>query len=437
MMAYHLKLAWLSFRKTPVMSSLIIGAIGLGIGVCISLLTVYVLMIKDPAPGFSDRLFTYKLDNQAVETAETSTAMKHPLVGYRDAMNIIKSDIPVNQSLHYQTAAVIYPANTNQSPVTERLRLANAGFFAVHRVPFLYGSPWTDADEMSDPYQTVLTRALNETLFAGENSVGQSLKIGTNHYKIVGVMDDFKPMPLYLETDGGAFNEITGALIPFSLTPVLEIRKNGGSTRCRSDPAEDTFAAFLETDCYWIHHWVELASADDVARFTQYLDDYGLQQRQFGRFMGNAMHEVHGVLSWLEDRQVVNQDYRILLSVAFLFLLVCLLNCIGLLLAKFLGKSSEISLRRAVGGSRKMIFRQYMVEVTLIGFLGGCVGLLVAASGLVGIRALYSNYEQLTHLTLELSGIAILLAIVSTIIAGLFPVWQVCRLPVSQHLKSQ
>jgi hypothetical protein len=33
MMVYHLKLAWLSFRKTPVMSSLIIGAIGLGLGV--------------------------------------------------------------------------------------------------------------------------------------------------------------------------------------------------------------------------------------------------------------------------------------------------------------------------------------------------------------------------------------------------------------------
>jgi putative ABC transport system permease protein len=50
---------------------------------------------------------------------------------------------------------------------------------------------------------------------------------------------------------------------------------------------------------------------------------------------------------------------------------------------------------------------------------------------------MYRNYEQLTHLNLELGIIAILLAIGSTIIAGLFPVWQACRLPVSQHLKSQ
>ncbi|MFT4632024.1 MAG: putative ABC transport system permease protein [Candidatus Azotimanducaceae bacterium] len=437
MMAYHLKLAWLSFKKTPVMSSLIIGAIGLGIGVCISLLTVYVLMIKDPAPSFSDRLFTYKLNNEPKLTEGRSPDMVHPLVGYRDAMNLLKSDIPVNQSLHYQTAEVVYPAASDQSPVTRQLRLANAGFFAVHRIPFLYGTPWTDTDELSDPYQTVLTRSLNEAIFAGENSVGQSLQIGPNYYKIIGVMDNYKPMPLYLETDSGAFNEIKGALVPFSLTPTLEMRKSGGSTRCMKDPLENTFASFLETDCYWIHHWVELDNTDDVTRFKQYLDDYSIEQQQFSRHLGVPKHEVYDLISWLEDRQVVNQDYRILLSVAFLFLLVCLLNCIGLLLAKFLGKSGEISLRRAVGGSKKMIFRQYMVEVTMIGFLGGCVGLLVATIGLIGIRAMYRNYEQLTHLNLELGIIAILLAIGSTIIAGLFPVWQACRLPVSQHLKSQ
>ena len=32
MFVYHMRLAWLSFRKTPLLSSLIVGAIGLGIG---------------------------------------------------------------------------------------------------------------------------------------------------------------------------------------------------------------------------------------------------------------------------------------------------------------------------------------------------------------------------------------------------------------------
>ena len=63
MFAYHVRLAWISIRKTPVLSALVVSAIGLGIGVCISILTVYTLMSRDPAPGYSDQLYTYKLHN--------------------------------------------------------------------------------------------------------------------------------------------------------------------------------------------------------------------------------------------------------------------------------------------------------------------------------------------------------------------------------------
>jgi putative ABC transport system permease protein len=437
MFAYHLRLAWLSFRKTPVLSLLIVAAIGLGIGVCVSILTVYSLMIEDPVPDYSHRLFTYKLNNQPELVGGRSGWDPIALVGYRDALNIERSTIPKAHSLHYQTAAVIYPQEDQQAPFSDVIRLANAGFFSVHRIPFLYGSAWSEQGETRDPYQTVLTRELNEQLFSGENSVGQSLKIGPDSFKIVGVMDTFKPTPFYLETDSGAFSEMRGALIPFSLTRALAMRKSGGITRCNEDPDNDTWVSFLETDCYWIHHWVELENAESVAAFRQFLDDYSQDQRQLGRFMGPYNNELHNVMSWLDDRGVVNKDYEILLGVAFLFLVVCLLNCIGLLLAKFLGKAGEMSLRRALGGSRRMIFRQHLVEISVIGFLGGCVGLLVSMLGLVCIRSLYASYESLTHLNLELVLLAIALAIGSALLAGLLPAWRVCHLPVSQYLKSE
>ena len=149
-----------------------------------------------------------------------------------------------------------------------------------------------------------------------------------------------------------------------------------------------------------MYHLVELEDEESALAYADFLDGYALSQRQYGRFLGPFEHELHSVKSWLHDQQVVNKDYEILLGVAFLFLLVCLLNCIGLLLAKFLGKAGEMSLRRAVGGSRKMIFKQHLVEISLIGFLGGCVGLGLTLLGLMGIRSLYRNYEQLTNLNL-------------------------------------
>jgi putative ABC transport system permease protein len=437
MFIYHFRLACMSIRKTPMLATLIISAIGLGIAVCISILTVYSLMSQDPIPAHSANLFTYKLDLQDQLREGESAGKATEMVGYRDAVNLLASDIPLRQSLHYQSAAVIYPQEQGQTPFRDEIRLANAGFFSTHRVQFLHGSHWSAQEEDSGLYQAVVTQDLNEKLFAGKNSVGLDIRIGSNTFKVVGVMADFKPAPLYMELDGGAFREMTGAFIPFSLTPKLEMRKSGGSTMCSRDPEGEGWLSYLEADCQWIHHWVELGDEQGGQEYKDMLDNYAESQRQHGRFLGPYKNEIHAVNSWLVDQQVVNKDYRILLGVAFLFLLVCLLNCIGLLLAKFIGKAGEISLRRAVGGSRKMLFRQHLVEVSLIGLLGGGVGLLLALVGLIGIRALYRDYEQLTHLNGELVLLAIFLAVGSTVLAGLYPTWRICRLPISQHLKEQ
>src|SRR5471030_2892420 len=46
---------------------------------------------------------------------------------------------------------------------------------------------------------------------------------------------------------------------------------------------------------------------------------------------------------------------------AFGFLLLCLVNTVGLLLAKFSVRAAEVGIRRALGASRKEIFRQFLI----------------------------------------------------------------------------
>ena len=88
-----------------------------------------------------------------------------------------------------------------------------------------------------------------------------------------------------------------------------------------------------------------------------------------------------------------------LVGLSFMFLAVCLLNMIGLLLAKFLGAAPLVGLRRALGASKSApFFRQHLVEVGVIGFGGGLLGIALAALGLWGVRNLYENYDELTRL---------------------------------------
>ena len=120
-----------------------------------------------------------------------------------------------------------------------------------------------------------------------------------------------------------------------------------------------------------------------------------------------------------------------------LFLAVCLLNTIGLLLAKFLGGAPTVGLRRALGASRSAIFNQHLVEVGLIGLIGGVLGIGVAALGLLGVRQLYDNYDALTRMDFTMGLVALTIAIFSGVLAGLYPTWRVCMVAPAAHLKTQ
>ena len=161
------------------------------------------------------------------------------------------------------------------------------------------------------------------------------------------------------------------------------------------------------------------------------------EQKRLGRFERPLNNNIYNVMEWMDYHEVVANDAKILLGLSFLFLVVCLLSTIALLLTKFVGKKSETSLRRALGASRKVIFNQQIVEVAVIGFSGGLIGLSLAALGLQGIEYLYDAPAGLVKLDWVMMFTAIGIAIVSSMIAGLYPAWRVCQIPPAAQLKTQ
>jgi putative ABC transport system permease protein len=121
-----------------------------------------------------------------------------------------------------------------------------------------------------------------------------------------------------------------------------------------------------------------------------------------------------------------------------MFLAVCLLNTVALLLAKFSGNAPRVGLRRALGASKAMIFRQNLVEVGLIGIAGGALGLLLAWLGLMGVKAVnMGRYDQLVSMDLKLVTFAFVISLVSALVAGLYPTWRVCQVAPATYLKTQ
>ena len=85
-----------------------------------------------------------------------------------------------------------------------------------------------------------------------------------------------------------------------------------------------------------------------------------------------------------------------------------------------------------------MIFTQNLVEVGIIGLLGGVFGLALAWLGLQGVKAInLGRYDQLVTLDANLIGFAMLISLLAALAAGIYPTWRICQLAPAAYLKTQ
>jgi putative ABC transport system permease protein len=189
-----------------------------------------------------------------------------------------------------------------------------------------------------------------------------------------------------------------------------------------------------------LQFWVELHSIEEQRDYLAFLDAYAESQKELGRFPRPVNNRLSDVMQWMQIEEVVEDDVQVLLGLAALFLIVCLLNTIGLLLAKIMRRSGEISLRRALGASRRDIFAQYIVEAGLIGIAGGVLGTGTTWLGLQGIKGLYDEFDFVARLV-SMDWIMIMaavgLSIMSALGAALYPTWRACGIQPASELKTQ
>ena len=130
-----------------------------------------------------------------------------------------------------------------------------------------------------------------------------------------------------------------------------------------------------------------------------------------------------------------------LVALAFAFLAVCLINTVGLLLAKFLGNATVTGVRRALGASRRQVFLQHLTEAGLLASVGAVLGVVLAGAGLWGLRIMYASpqtgFTGLMHVNGWSFAITVALAIGTSLAAGLYPAWRIGRLAPAVYLKSQ
>ncbi len=433
MFAYYLQLGLRSLKRNPILTALMVVGIALGIAASMTTLTVMHLMGSDPIPWKSDKLHYVQLDNWSPDQPYSDDGRPPDQVTYRDAVALMTAAKADRQVAMFKVGLPIQPSNPEVKPFQSLVRATYADFFPMFEPPFRYGSGWDRKQDGEHARVVVLGKAINEKLFGGQDSVGKTVRMDGIDYTVTGVLDDWNLRSKYYDLTIGAFSDPDEMFMPFTTAVDLKQRASGNNS-CWSAPGSG-WEAYLDSDCVWIQMWVELDSPARLAEYKSFLDSYVNEQKKLGRFPRPLNNRLLDVNEWMADQRVVSRDVQVQTGLGFAFLVVCLVNTIGLLLAKFTRKAGEIGLRRALGASRREVFKQFLIESGVIGISGGVLGLVLTALGLLAVRALYAEYKTVASLDWTMVATTIVLSIVAALLAGLYPTWRACRVQPAAQLK--
>ena len=439
MLRYYLKLGVLSIRANPALSALMVAAIAIGIGACMTIVTVRHVMTDNPVAHKNDRLFHVQLDNWNPNDPYEEPDEPPEQVTYLDSTALLEAGRAFRQVISFKSDRVVQPEGDEIRPFQEEVRATSADFFAMFDVPFRYGSGWDAEADRGEERVTVLSSPMNDRLFGGEDSTGRMLRMNDELYRVVGVLDDWNPVPTFFDLNNNPFDGPEQIYAPFSVAVTGEWGSSGTNS-CWKPPEEGGYAGYLASECIWIQMWVELQDEDEKAAYAQFLDDYVMEQKELGRFPRELNNRLSTPEEWMINREVVDDTVSVLLSLAVLFLIVCLLNTIGLLLAKVIRRSNDISLRRALGASKAELFRQYIIEAGMIGVAGGVAGIGMTWLGLRGIENVFADYDfigNLVKMDWAMVGLAVALAFVAALCAALYPTWRACSVSPASTLRVQ
>ncbi|TWI60502.1 putative ABC transport system permease protein [Pseudoduganella lurida] len=436
MFTYYLKLGARNLRRNPALTALMVLTLAIGVAASVATLTILHVMSGDPLPHKSSRLVVPAFDVGTLDRWTPGTPADDDQHTYRDAMNLLAGGQGERRTALMGVAGPLQPERRDLPPFDVDGGGATRDVFAMFEIPFRFGQAWSAADDKAGADVIVLTRKLSEKLYGDANPVGRRVRFSGFDFVITGVMEHWDPVPRFYRVLGmGAFDREDEFFLPLASAVRHELRNNG-STWCNK-PFGAGYQAFLDSECTWLQVWFELPSAADRPALQDWLNGYTAEQRRLGRLPRKAPVYLYDLPEWLVHLKVVGNDNRLSAWLALGFLALCLVNTIGLLLAKFSVRASEVGVRRALGATRGDIFRQFLTESAVIGLAGGVLGLLLAFGALALISLQSKELALVAHMDWLMLAATFAMAVGAAVLAGLLPTWRACQVTPALQLKSQ
>jgi putative ABC transport system permease protein len=220
-------------------------------------------------------------------------------------------------------------------------------YLAVRCWGMASGSMFTDRDVRAAGKVCVIGKTVEDHLFPGVHPVGQTIRIKSMPFKVLGVLEARGQNALGQDQDDAVLIPLTSA--QKKLLGITHLHMVIVSARSPSliQVASDEITALL---CQ--RHKMAPGAAPDFVLRTQ-LD----------------LAEAARIASWILT--------ALLLSVASVSLVVGGIGIMNIMLVTVTERTREIGIRRAIGARRQDILFQFLVEAVILSVLGGVLGVMV------------------------------------------------------------
>jgi putative ABC transport system permease protein len=270
-------------------------------------------------------------------------------------------------------------------------------FLDIHQLRVSRGRCLTHPDLETAANVAVLGAAVARALFGPLDPVGQDIKLGSGHYRIVGLLEPRAETSAALhDPDDSIFLPLTTGRL--RLENIIRIVGAGGRR----------------------YEYVELHQigmrASDTAQIEQ---QAAMLRRLLALEHPRPDYEVVVPYELLQKSERTKQVFRwVLGSIAGISLLVGGIGIMNIMLATVTERTREIGIRRALGAKRWHVLLQFLVETVVLSASGGCLGL---ALGLAIPALVEWASDMKTIVTAQSLFLALGISVVVGLVFGLYP----------------
>jgi putative ABC transport system permease protein len=268
-------------------------------------------------------------------------------------------------------------------------------------VGVLTGRFLSPVDATSGRPVCVLGTQVATNLFLRGSPVGNKVKIGSQSFEVIGVLEKQGSFLGLFSLDNRVIIPLKQLMSGFRNNPEIQVIVKARALVGLDDAREELHQTMRQIR--------RLAPTDG--------DDFAINQQD----------------------QLVSMFYRMTGTIAVIGLLITSLSLfvggIGIMNIMFVSvteRTREIGIRKAIGAKRRTILVQFLIEAASICILGGLIGLSIAWP----LTLLVKRFMP-TTMSLGIVMLALLVSLVTGVVAGFLPAWRAARMDPVDALRSE